>query len=46
MKGFQKLSILLLLLLTLALPVRAECSHDYILVQEEPTCTEGGLSWM
>ena len=36
----------ILLLFLLAVPVRAECSHQYVEKRLEPTCTEGGLSWM
>ena len=45
MKGLQKLVFSLLFIFVLALPVRAECSHDYILIRQEPTCEVGGVEW-
>ena len=46
MKSLQKLLLPLLLILVLALPVRAECSHDYVIVRQEPTCVDGGVEWL
>lgn len=46
MKGLQKLVFSLFLILMIALPVRAECDHEYIFMCQEPTCMDGGLSWM
>lgn len=30
----------------LAVPVRAECAHEYVEMREEPTCEGSGLSWL
>ena len=46
MKSFQKLLLSLFLLVVLAMPVGAECSHDYVLVRQEPTCVDSGMEWL
>ena len=46
MNGLQKLLLSLFLLVVLAMPVRAECSHDYVLIRQEPTCLDGGMEWL
>ena len=46
MKGLQKLVFSLFLILMIALPVRAECDHEYIFMCQEPTCVDGGVSWL
>ena len=40
------LALPVLLFFLLAIPVRAECSHEFVERRVEPTCSEGGLSWM
>ena len=46
MKDLKKLILSLLLIFLLALPVRAECSHDYVIVRQEPTCVDCGMAWL
>lgn len=49
MKSIERIRRLLLpvlLFFLLAVPVRAECSHEFVEKRVEPTCAEGGLSWL
>ena len=40
-----RLVTLPLLCFLLALPVRAECVHEFVEMREEPTCEVGGMLW-
>lgn len=41
-----RLLLPVLLLCLLVFPVNASCSHEYIEIRVEPTCTEGGVYWL
>ena len=36
----------LILCLLLAVPVRADCIHEFVEMRQEPTCDEGGMVWL
>ena len=36
----------MMLAFLLAVPVRAECIHEFVEMRQEPTCEEGGLAWL
>lgn len=36
----------MILCILLALPVRAECIHEYVQMRQEPTCDDSGLEWL
>ena len=42
----RRLVLPVLLLFLLAVPVRAECSHEFTEMRQEPTCAEDGLRWL
>ena len=45
-KYFRRLLLPMMLIFLLAVPVRANCEHEFIQVRQEPTCEEGGLAWL
>lgn len=36
----------MVLCMLLALPVRAECVHEYVQMRQEPTCEDSGVEWL
>lgn len=42
----RRLLLPMVLVLLLAVPVRAECNHEFQEMRREPTCTEGGMTWL
>ena len=36
----------MVLIFLLAVPVRAECVHEYVEMRQEPTCDSGGVVWL
>lgn len=44
-KRVRRILLPVLLLLILAVPVRAECSHEYIEKRQEPGCDRAGMRW-
>lgn len=49
MKHIERVRRLLLpvvLILALAIPVRAACSHDFVQMRQEPSCENDGFTWL
>lgn len=42
----RRLLLPMVLMLILAIPVKAACDHDFVQCRQEPTCEKDGLSWM
>ena len=45
----MKIRLLLLSVLFafyLAVPVYAQCDHEFVEMREEPTCEDGGITWL
>lgn len=46
LERIRRVLLPLALILLLATPVQAECSHEYVEFREEPGCETGGMIWL